>query len=287
MSERAKLLFIVLHPQLLRRLRNRPSRAPPPHRPSLRRQVPRTNLASLGRRFDPASSKLYFLSDVDDVHGCYDLYVYDREGKTTERIVAIQEELIAPGDGWVIGLSSYGFAKKGMVVSLCNKMMGGCSLVVCEGGNVEKIEFDRIDSISELVTSSDSSSVYFFGGSYISPPSLWSYNLDTKLLVEVHKSVKEELDMEALVCDFVKPDHIMFDSEEGEKVHGYFYKAGGGGCGCDGGGGGGCGGANPPPLLVKAHGGPTSSTSITFRLDIQYWTTRGFAVLDVDYRGSR
>jgi dipeptidyl aminopeptidase/acylaminoacyl peptidase len=41
-----------------------------------------------------------------------------------------------------------------------------------------------------------------------------------------------------------------------------------------------------PPLLVKAHGGPTSSTSTTFRLDIQYWTTRRFGVLDVDYGGS-
>jgi dipeptidyl aminopeptidase/acylaminoacyl peptidase len=41
-----------------------------------------------------------------------------------------------------------------------------------------------------------------------------------------------------------------------------------------------------PPLLVKAHGGPTSQTSTTFRLLIHFWTSRGFAVLDVDYGGS-
>lgn len=41
-----------------------------------------------------------------------------------------------------------------------------------------------------------------------------------------------------------------------------------------------------PPLLVKAHGGPTSQTSAVFRLEIQFWTSRGFAVLDVDYGGS-
>jgi len=41
-----------------------------------------------------------------------------------------------------------------------------------------------------------------------------------------------------------------------------------------------------PPLLVKTHGGPTARTSTTFRLDIQFWTSRGFAVLDVDYGGS-
>lgn len=41
-----------------------------------------------------------------------------------------------------------------------------------------------------------------------------------------------------------------------------------------------------PPLIVMAHGGPTGHRAPTFRLDIQYWTTRGFGVLDINYRGS-
>jgi dipeptidyl aminopeptidase/acylaminoacyl peptidase len=41
-----------------------------------------------------------------------------------------------------------------------------------------------------------------------------------------------------------------------------------------------------PPLLVTIHGGPTSSASPAFRLSTQYWTSRGFAVVDVDYGGS-
>jgi dipeptidyl aminopeptidase/acylaminoacyl peptidase len=41
-----------------------------------------------------------------------------------------------------------------------------------------------------------------------------------------------------------------------------------------------------PPLIVVSHGGPTAATSPVLNLKIQFWTSRGFAVLDVDYRGS-
>ena len=40
-----------------------------------------------------------------------------------------------------------------------------------------------------------------------------------------------------------------------------------------------------PPLLVVIHGGPTSAARAMLRLSYQYWTTRGFAVVDVNYRG--
>jgi dipeptidyl aminopeptidase/acylaminoacyl peptidase len=41
-----------------------------------------------------------------------------------------------------------------------------------------------------------------------------------------------------------------------------------------------------PPLIVKSHGGPTANSSTSLNLEIQYWTSRGFAYVDVDYAGS-
>jgi dipeptidyl aminopeptidase/acylaminoacyl peptidase len=41
-----------------------------------------------------------------------------------------------------------------------------------------------------------------------------------------------------------------------------------------------------PPLLVEVHGGPTGWADASFRLSRQFWTSRGFAIIDVDYAGS-
>jgi dipeptidyl aminopeptidase/acylaminoacyl peptidase len=41
-----------------------------------------------------------------------------------------------------------------------------------------------------------------------------------------------------------------------------------------------------PPLIVESHGGPTSFSSSAFSMKRQFWTSRGFAILDVNYGGS-
>ena len=74
------------------------------------------------------------------------------------------------------------------------------------------------------------------------------------------------------------PTAIEFPTEDGHTAHALFYPP-----------------ANQdfvappderPPLMVLSHGGPTSATSAVLNLGVQFWTSRGFAVVDVDYGGS-
>ena len=125
-------------------------------------------------------------------------------------------------------------------------------------------------AISSLCVT-ESGDLFYIGGSTTDPPALWKYSAGK------HELILPSVDptiLAPLKPLFSQPKHIIFPSAKGRVAHGYFYPPQ-----LD----------NPdikPPLLVKAHGGPTSSTSTTFRLDIQYWTTRGFGILDVDYGGS-
>jgi len=77
---------------------------------------------------------------------------------------------------------------------------------------------------------------------------------------------------------FSVPRAIEFPTEDGLSAHALFYPP-----------------VSPehvgpegelPPLIVMSHGGPTSSASPIFSLDTQFWTSRGFAVVDVNYGGS-
>ena len=74
------------------------------------------------------------------------------------------------------------------------------------------------------------------------------------------------------------PESVSCPSKDGSVTHAFYYPP-----------------ANPdyrapagetPPLIVKSHGGPTGSTSSELRLSTQFWTSRGFAVCDVNYGGS-
>lgn len=90
--------------------------------------------------------------------------------------------------------------------------------------------------------------------------------------------LKRAADQMLEAVDLSVPEPITFDTSDGAKAYAFYYPP-----------------RNAhyqgpaderPPLIVRGHGGPTSASVPSLSLSIQYWTSRGFAVLDVNYRGS-
>ncbi len=76
-----------------------------------------------------------------------------------------------------------------------------------------------------------------------------------------------------------EPEPVTFPTGDGAVAHALLYRAANPACHP-------AEGAAPPPLLVMAHGGPTGAARTALHLGLRYWTSRGIAVVDVDYRGS-
>ncbi|HET6262561.1 MAG TPA: prolyl oligopeptidase family serine peptidase, partial [Chloroflexia bacterium] len=99
-------------------------------------------------------------------------------------------------------------------------------------------------------------------------------DLATMQIEVLHKSSTLAIDPAYLSV----PEHIEFPTENGQTAHAFYYPPTNPGHTPDG--------EELPPLLVISHGGPTSSTSTVLAPNTQFWTSRGFGVLDVNYGGS-
>ena len=79
-------------------------------------------------------------------------------------------------------------------------------------------------------------------------------------------------------ADIAQPESLFFPSGNNQQVHAFFYPPTNAQYQ----------GANNelPPVIALCHGGPTGATDSGLNLKIQYWTNRGFAIVDINYRGS-
>jgi dipeptidyl aminopeptidase/acylaminoacyl peptidase len=114
----------------------------------------------------------------------------------------------------------------------------------------------------------------FLGGSPTEPSAVVRLDLTTGETLALRQSTPLTVDPGYLS----QPEVVEFPTEHGLTAHGFFYAPKNKDYTAPEG--------DRPPLLVKSHGGPTAATSASFNLGIQYWTSRGIAVLDVNYGGS-
>ena len=186
---------------------------------------------------------------------------------TGETTALVDADVDAGVPGWVFGLRTLGHAND----AICTmwESEGLAHLGWIRDGRLDKIETDFIDIDSISVTSDGR--IAAAASSATQPRCVVLIGADGS--AQYLTAPDAPIDAPSVSAS----EHITFHSH-GRTAHGLLYRpmssvaAGPSG--------------ELPPLLVLSHGGPTSAARPGLQLAIQFWTTRGFAVVDVNYGGS-
>lgn len=201
------------------------------------------------------------------------------------------------GPGWMFRYKYYDFLSADeLVVSYPEEGFTKLAVLTASTGALRELPTGGCTALASVRADAKGENVFFLGGSPTQPSAVMRLELASGAVTVLKSSMSggaagadeskgegaEESKGEGGagfdLAYFSAPTQVAFDAKDGQKSYAFFYAP-----------------TNKdfvapaderPPVLVKLHGGPTSSTRTTFRLDIQYWTSRGFAVLDVNYGGS-
>ncbi|MCB0014500.1 MAG: S9 family peptidase [Anaerolineales bacterium] len=211
------------------------------------------------------AGELFFVSDKS---GWWNLYRWD--GQESHSLCPMAAEFTLPP--WVFGLESYDFYEANELI---------CSYFEPDGWKVGRLDWrsgalttieQPSSTLAHLHVAGDQ--LFYVGGSPTAPISVIQLDLTSgayRYLVETSNYQLDEGNISL-------PQPIEFPTENGLTAHAYYYppqnkdyEAAAG---------------EKPPLIVMSHGGPTSATNDVFSLGKLFFTTRGFAVVDVNYGGS-
>ncbi|MEA3385433.1 MAG: prolyl oligopeptidase family serine peptidase, partial [Thermodesulfobacteriota bacterium] len=208
---------------------------------------------------------LYFVSDLT---GWWNLYRW-RDGRI-EPVVRMDAEFGVPQ--WIFGMSTYAFeSKRRIICSYTQKEIWQLASIDTVTGELKTIDtpFTEIGFLKAVP-----GRAVFVAGSPNEPGSVVQLNLATRKLEVLRRSSDVAIDPVFLSL----PKSIDFPTVQRQRAYGFFYPPKNRNYAAPNG--------ERPPLLVMTHGGPTAATSGTLNLGIQYWTSRGIAVMDVNYGGS-
>jgi dipeptidyl aminopeptidase/acylaminoacyl peptidase len=209
------------------------------------------------------------------------VFVSDRSGWwNLERVREGARQRLHPAEAefgypaWTLGASSYAFLGDGRIV--CGYEHEGRTrfgVLDPESGELGPLDLPY-DAWRTPFLAAEGSTALLVAGSAVVPSQVARLELATGSSEVLRESSRVDVDP----AWFSVPEAIEFPTEGGLTAHALFYPP-----------------ANPdfvapegerPPLIVMSHGGPTGSASPVFSLEKQFWTSRGFAVVDVNYGGS-
>jgi dipeptidyl aminopeptidase/acylaminoacyl peptidase len=224
---------------------------------------------------------LWFVSDRTGWGNLY-RWVPDEGGGEVEPRVQMDAEIGVPQ--WVFGQSRYAFLDDGRVVFAYQS--DGLDHLAVEAPNGSAGDLDvPYTAIASVESQGDG--VVFIGASAVAEPAVVRVPLlpagdePGGAKAGAPEVLRPPRDLGLDPSWFSVPEAIDFPTSGGRTAHALFYpptnpETSGPGAG-DG---------DRPPLLVFIHGGPTGAARPMLQLGIQYWTSRGFAVVDVNYGGS-
>ena len=231
------------------------------------------NVSVFQPEWSPDGSALLFASDQS---GWWNLYRHTFDGKPPQALAPRSAEFGAAQ--WNFGMSAFAFVSSNcLVCAYVTNGVGKLALLDLAPGPRPLADLALPFDLYGSVRSTGNGCIAFTAGAPDKVVSVVSMNPRSNKYVVLQKA-SDAADNPAIARYFTTAKRIEFPTEGNQTAYGLFYPP-----------------ANPdyapvkgeePPLIVKCHGGPTAAAGNTLDLGIQFWTSRGIAVLDVNYGGS-
>ena len=217
--------------------------------------------------FQPHWSPDNYLYFVSDKTNWWNIYRFD--GSKNMPVLALDGEFATPL--WQLGMATYDFIDTNTIACLwTDKGLWHSGFIDIATAQLSPI-ISPYSSMHALTC--HQGCLYTIAGSAALPNQLISIDQEA-----VINSIYAPATLDVETTNLAQPTSIFFPSGNHQMVHAFFYHPTSALY---------CGQANElPPVIVMCHGGPTGATNSALNLKLQYWTSRGFAVVDINYRGS-
>jgi dipeptidyl aminopeptidase/acylaminoacyl peptidase len=222
--------------------------------------------------YQPEWSPDGVLHFVSDRTGWWNLYrVTDLATGDATPLAAMEAEFGGPQ--WVFGMESYTFLADGRIAAIYTRDGLDHLGLVAPDGTLQRLESPFTAFGRRLRAAGNT--LLVLAGSPTEAAAIVRLNLASGNREVLRRSLAHGIDAGYIS----RPRSISFPTENGAATaYAIYYPPSNAEFnGPDG---------ERPPLIVVSHGGPTAMAQVAFSLDIQYWTSRGFGVVDVNYGGS-
>ncbi len=215
-----------------------------------------------------------YLSYTSNATGFSQLYLYDLEHQHHKAITETPAEHDSPA--WVQNVRTYGWTPDSHAIYFLRNHKGMVGLWRYElaTGDEERVELlNDYTALSQIAISSNNHEVALLASSSTTPARVISYHHHPTDVVRIQRrSASESIPASQLA----QAEAIEWRGHDHETVHGLYYPPTNENYEGNG----------PAPLIVMVHGGPTSQRTAHYEGQVQFFATRGFGVLHVNYRGS-